>query len=117
MLAFLAAPWIPNFFKISPQAAALVTDLIRIFGLVMFVKVSNMHIIIGLLRSGGDTHMSATLELLPMWLVSIPLAAVAGLVLHLPPPLVYLVCLSEELLKYLFGLLRIRSGKWVHDLT
>lgn len=117
LISFLLAPWIPHFFKISVEAASLVTALIRIFGLVMFIKVSNMHIIIGLLRSGGDTHVGAALELLPMWLVSIPLAALAGLVFHLPPPLVYLVCLSEELLKYVAGLLRIRSGKWVHDLT
>ncbi len=117
LLSFILAPWIPVFFNISATAASLVSALIRIFGLVMFIKVSNLHIIVGLLRSGGDTHVGAILELIPMWLVSIPLAALAGLVFHLPPPLVYLVCLSEELIKYIAGLLRIRSGKWVHDLT
>ena len=78
---------------------------------------SNMHIIVGILRSGGDTHFCAALELIPLWLVSIPLVALAGLVLHFPPPLVYLLCLSEELIKYLTGLYRVLSGKWVHDLT
>ena len=117
MICFIAAPWIPGFFNISAEAARLVSSLIRIFGIVMCIKVSNLHIIIGLLRSGGDAHMSAILEVVPMWLISIPLAAVAGLVLHLPPPLVYLVCLSEEIIKYIAGLLRVHSGKWVNDLT
>jgi len=117
IIIFLIAPVIPGFFNISDYVRELIVSLIRIFTFVLFVKVSNMHIIVGILRSGGDTHFCAALELIPLWLVSIPLVALAGLVLHFPPPLVYLLCLSEELIKYLTGLYRVLSGKWVHDLT
>lgn len=117
LLIFLAAPLIPDFFNISPGATLMTLRFLKILGFIIFIKVSNMHIIVGLLRSGGDTHVSAALELIPLWLLSIPLCAFAGLVLHLPPHLVYLFSISETLTKYIMGLLRIRSGKWVHDLT
>jgi len=117
VLIFLLAPVIPGFFNISEDVSRLITTFLRIFSAIMFIKVSNMHIIVGLLRSGGDTHFCMTIELLPLWLVSIPLAAFTGLVLHLPPPLVYTAAFSEEAIKYIFGLRRILSGKWIHDLT
>ncbi len=117
LLIFLAAPIIPGFFNISSRGALLANRFLTILAFIMFLRVSNMHIMVGLLRSGGDTLFSAALELIPMWCLSIPLCALAGLVLKLPPYQVYLLYISEEVLKYIIGLLRIRSGKWVHDLT
>ena len=116
-IIFTLAPYVPRLFNISPYVGTLIVQMLRIFTIVLFIKVSNMHIIVGILRSGGDTHFCAALELIPLWLVSIPLVAFAGLVLKLPPPLVYLLCLSEELIKYTTGLYRVLSGKWIHDLT
>jgi putative MATE family efflux protein len=117
ILIFFTAPFVPGLFNISPYAGSLIVQMLRIFTIVLFVKVSNMHIIVGILRSGGDTHFCAALELFPLWLISIPLVALAGLVLHLPPHLVYLLCLSEEVIKYVIGLYRVLSEKWIHDLT
>jgi putative MATE family efflux protein len=117
IIIFTLAPYVPGLFNISEYVGNLIVQMLRIFTIVLFVKVSNMHIIIGILRSGGDTHFCAALELIPLWFISIPLVAFAGLVLKLPPPMVYLLCLSEELIKYLTGLSRVLSGKWIHDLT
>ncbi|MDC7234185.1 MAG: MATE family efflux transporter [Spirochaetales bacterium] len=117
VLIFFLAPVIPELFNVSDYVTELVVRMLRIFTVVLFIKASNMHIIVGILRSGGDTHYCAALELLPLWLISIPLVALAGLVLQLPPALVYLFCLSEEITKYITGLWRVLSGKWVHDLT
>ena len=117
VLIFIAAPVIPHLFNISDYVSNLVVHLLRIFTIVLFVKASNMHIIVGILRSGGDTLFCAGLELLPLWFLSIPLMALAGLVLHLPPHIVYLFCLTEEVAKYLTGVWRVRSERWIHDLT
>jgi MATE family, multidrug efflux pump len=117
VLIFFLAPVIPSLFNISDHVATLVVQLLRILTIVLFIKASNMHIILAVLRSGGDTHFCAALELIPLWLISIPLVAITGLVFHLHPALVYLFCLSEEIVKYITGLLRVHSEKWVHDLT
>lgn len=117
LMIFSAAPFIPGFFNISAEAARMIPQFFRVFSLILLVKTSNLHIIVGILRSGGDTHYCMAIELLPLWLVSIPLVALAGLVLHWPPAAVYGAAVSEELIKYVMGTRRIRSGRWIHDLT
>ena len=87
VLIFIAAPVIPHLFNISDYVSNLVVHLLRIFTIVLFVKASNMHIIVGMTAQAEETlWFCAGLELLPLWFLSIPLMALAGLVLHLPPP-------------------------------
>ena len=58
-----------------------------------------------------------TIDLTPLWLVSLPLAAVAGLVLHMDILVVYLAISLENVVKVFFGIQRFRSEAWIHDLT
>jgi len=117
IIIYISAPWVPSMFKISEEVSRMVTTFMKILSVVVFVKVSNIHIIVGILRSGGDTHICMLLEIIPLWLIGIPLAFYTGLVLKLDPGLVYLVTMSEEVLKYILGLIRTLSGKWIHDVT
>ncbi len=117
LLILVLSPWIPLAFNVSEEVRVLIKGLMRILAVMMFVRVSNMHIIIGVLRSGGDTHYCMTIEIIPLWLITIPLVAFCGLVLHFPPLLTYAVSMTEEFIKYILGLRRIFSGKWIHDLT
>jgi putative MATE family efflux protein len=117
LVIFILSPYVPLLFNVSPRVRLLVTHFMWIVCPVILVKVSNIHIIVGILRSGGDTHICAALELIPLWFIAIPSMAVTGLVLHWNPLLVYLVSMSEEFIKYLLGLFRVLSAKWIHNLT
>ncbi|MDC7220896.1 MAG: MATE family efflux transporter [Spirochaetales bacterium] len=117
ILIVILAPYVPLLFKITPEVRRLVTHFMYIVCPVILIKVSNIHIIVGILRSGGDTHMCAALELIPLWLIAIPVMAYTGLVLGWNPLLVYLLSMSEEFFKYFLGLARVLSGKWIHNVT
>jgi Na+-driven multidrug efflux pump len=52
-----------------------------------------------------------------MWLVSLPAAAIASFVFHAPVWLIYLCIMSEDVFKMILGLWRLRSGKWLHNVT
>ena len=56
-------------------------------------------------------------DVLFLWITAIPLGALTGLVLGWAPPFVYLMLRSDELLKNIIGFLRLRSGKWIRDIT
>ncbi|MCA1754705.1 MAG: MATE family efflux transporter [Spirochaeta sp.] len=112
-----AAPLVPLLFEITPEARRIVTQFLLISGFVVPVKVSNLHIVVGLLRGGGDTRYSLFMDVGILWLVGVPLVAFAGLVLGLAPPLVFLCTIFEELVKYVLGLRRILSDRWVHQVT
>ncbi len=52
-----------------------------------------------------------------LWLFTLPLLVLLGLILHAPIALFCFVMAMESALKVPFGLHRIHSGKWIHDVT
>ncbi|MBP3931889.1 MAG: MATE family efflux transporter, partial [Peptostreptococcaceae bacterium] len=86
---------IPVLLKIFSVSDTLRPDIIKIFaimGIFMGLRAFNTLIVIGVLRSGGDTKYSLFLELGCMWLVSLPLTfifAVKGAPIYLLVLLTY----------------------------
>jgi len=109
----LAAPLFLHFFDVSPQVASMALSVIRVYCGVMFLYALNYTIIIGTLRAGGDTAYASAVDLSGLWLVSVPLAFLFGLVLGAPVWLVYLATALGDIVKAVTGLRRIQSGKWI----
>jgi putative MATE family efflux protein len=83
----------------------------------MVVRSLNAILVVGMMRSGGDTRYSLFLDGIIIWILGVPMAILAGFILHLPVYWVYLFVMSEELTKCILGLRRYFSRKWIHDLT
>ena len=66
---------------------------------------------------GRDTRFAFIFDVGTIWLVGVPMAALAAFVLHLPVHWVYLFVMSDELTKSIAGVIRLVSKKWIHDLT
>jgi Na+-driven multidrug efflux pump len=81
------------------------------------VKSVNLVIIVGILRSGGDTIFAAALDGLAVWGLGVPLAILTGLVLKWDLPFVYAAILFEEMAKLGFGLKRMKSKRWMNNLV
>ena len=71
----------------------------------------------GVLRAGGDTRVAALLDNLPLWLGTLPVLALLALVLDAPLPLICAATQMETLAKFPLGILRLRSRKWINDVT
>jgi Na+-driven multidrug efflux pump len=74
-------------------------------------------IVVGVLRSGGDTLFSFFLDGVVIWVVGVPMAFLGAFVLDLPVYGVYFMIMSEEILKFIIGLWRYFSRRWIHDLA
>ena len=61
--------------------------------------------------------MAALIDIAPLWLVAVPLAALCGLVFRAGILWVYLAMAMEQVVKCVIGQLRYRSGKWIRKLT
>lgn len=77
----------------------------------------DMAFIVGICRSGGDTKFAAFHDLFWMWAIAIPLGSVVALIFHWQPWQVYICLMSENVLKAVAGILRLHSGKWLHNIT
>ena len=71
--------------------------------------------ILGTLRGGGDTKFAMLVDVIFVWLIAIPLGAIAGLWLEWPVFLVYIILRSEDLFKFGVVLWRVPGGKWLKD--
>jgi Na+-driven multidrug efflux pump len=117
VLVFLFAGNFLQFYKVSPTVIANARAILTVLSLGMWVRASNHVIIIGILRSGGDTRFSLILDGLVIWFVGVPVTALGAFIFGLPIHLVYALTLSEEATKFIAGLWRYFSKRWIHDLT
>lgn len=106
-----------SLYNVSPTVLINAYNILSIAALAVWLRASNMIIIVGILRSGGDTIYSLILDGLVIWIVGVPLAALGAFYFNFPIQFVYLMVLSEELTKFIAGLWRYFTRRWIHDLT
>jgi putative MATE family efflux protein len=112
-----AAPYILKLYLVSDETAYLATRMIQMQGYSFWIKSIGMILIVGIMRSGGDTQYSMLLDVGCIWLVGLPLGALAAFVFHLPAYWVTLIFVSEDVVKSAVGLNRFVSRKWINNLA
>lgn len=116
-LPTLLVPYIFPLFHLS-GADSKIASTMALFMIITFTfRCFDITNVVGVLRGGGDVHWAMLIDVLPLWCVAIPLTAIAALWLKAPVPLICLAYQSEALVKMPFGIWRLRSRKWVKDLT
>jgi len=73
--------------------------------------------IVGTLRSGGDTRFCLVIDLMGVWLISLPLLAICGLLFKLPIEYTYFTLIAEQLVKAVLIFSRLKSGRWISNLV
>ena len=115
-LLILSIPILLKMFSVTPGLAPDIRNIFIIMGILMILKTFNTFIIIGVLRSGGDTKYALALEMGCMWFVSLPLtffAAYKGVPIYILVALTY----TEEVAKFIFGVPRAISKKWANNIV
>lgn len=105
-------------YNISPEATMFARRIMMVMGLALWLKACNLLVVMGILRSGGDTRFCLAIDAGSMWLAGIPVALLGAFVLRLPVYfVVVLVVLGDELTKFLLGMWRVRSGRWLRNVA
>ncbi len=106
-----------SLYKVSPQAALYAQRVLHILSAVLWLRSANMVLFVGIFRAGGDTRFAFFLDAGSIWLIGVTLAAAGAFWLHLPVYWVYLLVMGDEITKFILGLFRYLSRKWIHNLT
>lgn len=116
LLLIKSIPLLLKIFSVSNSLAPDIEKMFWIMGILMALKTFNTFIIIGVLRSGGDTKYALFLEMGCMWFVSLPLTFIAA---YKGVPVYILVALTytEEIAKFIFGVPRAISKKWANNIV
>ena len=116
LILYLNIPMLLKLFSVTSDLADDISKIFIVMGLFMGLRAFNTFLIIGILRSGGDTKYSLFLELGCLWLVSIPLTFLAAYK-GAPVYILVLISYSEEIVKFIFGTPRAISKKWVNNIV
>ncbi|GHT92617.1 MATE family efflux transporter [Spirochaetia bacterium] len=108
---------IPFIFNVNQSVLAVVSVMFIIQAASYPCRAFNMSMAVGICRAGGDTIFCAIYDIVFMWTVALPAAAIASFVFHAPVWLIYALVFAEEPLKFFVGLWRYRSGKWLRNVT
>ena len=73
--------------------------------------------IVGVLRGGGDVRYAMLCDVGPLYAVCLPLAALTALVWKLDIRYVYPLMSIDVIVQLFLVIPRLRSGKWIHDVT
>ena len=113
----ICAPIANTFLVLSPEAKEYLYMMFGVMSYFVIAQAVNTTLVVGVFRSGGDTRFGLILDVSTMWGFSILLGAVAAFFLHASVPAVYILLMSDELVKLPLTLKRYRSYKWLKDVT
>jgi putative MATE family efflux protein len=110
-------PMLSLFSGLSKPVIKTAAIVLGIESFTMWFRAFNAVNVVGVLRSGGDTVFSLKLDVGSMWLIGVPLCAVAVFLLKLPVEYVYLCTMAEEIVKVSIGIPHFKSRKWIKNVT
>ena len=106
--------YVDTFFKdLTAETCAVTKILIAIYALYMPFRSLASSLIMGVLRAGGDSKHAMYYDVLPVFVWSLPIGFLLGIVFKLPIGIVLAAMQFKRVIKCLFALRRLFSGKWL----
>ena len=100
-------------YSLSEDTQVIARQLMLSISIIIVFQATNSIMTKGVLRGGGDTKMLMVADNVFLWVASLPLGIIAGLVLHLPAFWIYFFLKLDQVLKAIWCVIRLRSGKWI----
>ncbi|MBN1799760.1 MAG: MATE family efflux transporter [Spirochaetales bacterium] len=108
---------IVGIFNLSPETTEYLYNLLLVMACIMLARVMNITFHGGILKAGGDTFFSMIVDMGGIWLIGVPMAAIAAFALGLPVYYVMALAAIEEFVKMIVVYIRFFSNKWINNLT
>jgi Na+-driven multidrug efflux pump len=116
LIIFISRGLLVSLYRISPEAQLDAMRVLVVMALALWFKAGNLVMIVGIMRSGGDTRFAFLADIGPMWLLGIPIALLSAFGAGLPVYWVVLLALvADEGTKFFVSLWRVRSALWIHS--
>ena len=113
----LTSPLILDLFNVSNEVKSSTLIMLYIVSFIFIVRFLGMVIIVGILRGAGDAKSALIIEGSTMWFIGVPLTIMGAFLFKLPVHLVYALAIIEEVAKFILGLMRLKSRKWINNIT
>lgn len=113
VVILLISPLLVESFNITQETKDIAYQLMASVSVMMVFQTVQSVLTKGVLRGGGDTRFLMLADILFLWLASIPLGYLCGLVWHLSPFWIYAALKIDWVIKSVWCIFRLRSKKWI----
>ena len=116
-IILIAAPIANHVMTLSQEAQGYLYFMFFVMSYFTLCQAINTTLVVGVFRAGGDTRFGLILDVSTMWGCSILLGMIAAFVFHAPVQVVYILLMSDEVIKVPITVMRYRSYKWIQNVT
>lgn len=113
----ITEPVVSSYSNLSAETLDIARDLMLAIGLILMFQSTNSIMTKGVLRGGGDTKVLMIADNLFLWVLAIPLGILAGFVFEWPAFWIYVCLKSDQIVKTVWCVLRLRTGKWIKKIS
>lgn len=107
------SPFIIGLYNIEDTTREIAHQLMYAVSIMIVFQSSQSMLTKGVLRGGGDTKFLMIADVAFLWVASVPLGALCGLVWHLSPFIIYIALKIDWAIKSFICLFRLKSKKWI----
>ena len=104
-------------YRVDYNVKELGKILLTVFALYAPVKVENMILGGGIIRSGGDTKIIMIIDIIGTWCIGIPLCMLAAYVFKWGIVGVYTLLTTEEIFRLIVSLVIFKKRTWMISLS
>lgn len=116
-IILVSVPAVSRFMTLSPEAKSYLMFMFFVMSYFALCQAINTTLVVGVFRSGGDTRFGLRLDATTMWCCSILLGAIAAFVFRASVPVVYVLLMSDEVIKVPITVKRFLGYKWIKNVT
>ena len=117
MRFFLAEQYVFPLLGLSADAVNIGLYMLTVIGFALPLRSLNITNVVGVFRGGGDVYFAMFTDIAPIYIFCLPACAICALVMRLDIHIVYICMFLDDIIKVLICLPRLRSGKWINDVT
>ena len=104
-------------YKVTPEIRQETLNILILTAVLMNIKALTFFLIVGVFRNGGATRNAAFIDIGSMWLIGVPIVVFCGLVLKVPLFYLYILMMTEEVVKIAVSVPYFFSRKWIKNLV
>lgn len=104
-------------FNVNDNVKNLTGLILIAYAIIAPIKVENMILGGGIIRSGGKTKYIMAVDIIGTWGFGVPLGLISAFVLHLPIYTVYFILSLEECVRFAITLWIFKRKKWMNNLA
>lgn len=116
MILVIVKPFYVTLFQVPDDVKYVAEQLLFVFAIISPVKVLNMILGGGILRSGGKTKIIMWIDIIGTWGFGVPLGYISAFVFELPIAYVYFILSLEEVIRLIISFVVFRKKMWMQSL-